>query len=98
MHSTRIMFIAALFALPHFAFAQEPVVERPEADGPVPVRPQPELPIAPQPISEGPAWTGTLERISSGVVSIRVDSTRAFDTERTNRAKPRASWSMPSAG
>jgi S1-C subfamily serine protease len=26
-------------------------------------------------------WTGTLDRISSGVVSIRVDSTRAFDTE-----------------
>ncbi len=27
------------------------------------------------------AWRGTLERISSGVVSIKVDSTRAFDTE-----------------
>ena len=27
------------------------------------------------------AWTETLERISSGVVSIRVDATRAFDTE-----------------
>lgn len=26
-------------------------------------------------------WVGTLERISTGVVSIRVDSTRAFDTE-----------------
>lgn len=26
-------------------------------------------------------WRGTLERISSGVVSIQVDSTRAFDTE-----------------
>jgi len=31
--------------------------------------------------SEEPAWVGTLERISSGIVSIRVDSTRAFDTE-----------------
>ena len=31
--------------------------------------------------AEEPAWTSTLERISSGVVSIRVDSTRAFDTE-----------------
>jgi S1-C subfamily serine protease len=31
--------------------------------------------------AEEPEWTGTLERISSGVVSIRVDSTRAFDTE-----------------
>ena len=31
--------------------------------------------------AEDRAWTETLERISSGVVSIRVDSTRAFDTE-----------------
>ncbi len=31
--------------------------------------------------AEETAWTDTLERISSGVVSIRVDSTRAFDTE-----------------
>jgi len=31
--------------------------------------------------AEEAEWVGTLERISSGVVSIRVDSTRAFDTE-----------------
>ena len=31
--------------------------------------------------AEDRAWVNTLERISSGVVSIRVDSTRAFDTE-----------------
>ncbi|MDX1480494.1 MAG: trypsin-like peptidase domain-containing protein [Woeseiaceae bacterium] len=31
--------------------------------------------------AEEPEWTTTLERIASGVVSIRVDSTRAFDTE-----------------
>lgn len=31
--------------------------------------------------AEEPAWLGTIERISTGVVSIRVDSTRAFDTE-----------------
>jgi len=31
--------------------------------------------------AEDTAWNATLERISSGVVSIRVDSTRAFDTE-----------------
>jgi S1-C subfamily serine protease len=31
--------------------------------------------------AEETAWNETLERISSGVVSIRVDSTRAFDTE-----------------
>ncbi|MBT8107137.1 MAG: trypsin-like peptidase domain-containing protein, partial [Gammaproteobacteria bacterium] len=36
------------------------------------------VPVA---VAEEPAWTETLERISSGVVSIRVDSTRAFDTE-----------------
>jgi S1-C subfamily serine protease len=32
-------------------------------------------------LAEEAEWRGTLERISSGVVSIRVDSTRAFDTE-----------------
>ena len=31
--------------------------------------------------AEDTEWNATLERISSGVVSIRVDSTRAFDTE-----------------
>ncbi len=31
--------------------------------------------------AEDSAWSSTLDRISSGVVSIRVDSTRAFDTE-----------------
>lgn len=31
--------------------------------------------------AEEPEWVSTLERISTGVVSIRVDSTRAFDTE-----------------
>ncbi len=31
--------------------------------------------------AEDSAWTETLERIATGVVSIRVDSTRAFDTE-----------------
>jgi S1-C subfamily serine protease len=35
----------------------------------------------PPAIAEDSAWAATLERISSGVVSIRVDSTRAFDTE-----------------
>ena len=36
---------------------------------------------APLAAAEDSAWTNTLDRISSGVVSIRVDSTRAFDTE-----------------
>lgn len=31
--------------------------------------------------AEDTVWNNTLERISSGVISIRVDSTRAFDTE-----------------
>ncbi len=31
--------------------------------------------------AEDTAWNATLDRISSGVVSIRVDSTRAFDTD-----------------
>ena len=37
--------------------------------------------MAPLHAAEDTAWSATLERISSGVVSIRVDSTRAFDTE-----------------
>ena len=39
------------------------------------------LAAAPARSAEDSAWTSTLDRISSGVVSIRVDSTRAFDTE-----------------
>ena len=39
------------------------------------------LPVGALAQSEDRAWVDTLERISSGVVSIRVDSTRAFDTE-----------------
>jgi S1-C subfamily serine protease len=31
--------------------------------------------------AEDTAWSATLDRIASGVVSIRIDSTRAFDTE-----------------
>jgi S1-C subfamily serine protease len=38
-------------------------------------------PCLPAIAAEETAWTDTLDRISSGVVSIRVDSTRAFDTE-----------------
>ncbi|MEM9385174.1 MAG: trypsin-like peptidase domain-containing protein [Pseudomonadota bacterium] len=34
-----------------------------------------------QPPATVPSWSETLERVSSGVVSIRVDGTRAFDTE-----------------
>jgi S1-C subfamily serine protease len=36
---------------------------------------------------EPPTWNKTLERISSGIVSIQIDSTRAFDTERNSSAQ-----------
>jgi pro-apoptotic serine protease NMA111 len=36
---------------------------------------------------EPPAWDRTLERIASGVVSIQIDSTRSFDTERNQSAQ-----------
>jgi len=37
--------------------------------------------VGPARAAETDAWRATLERISSSVVSIKVDSTRAFDTE-----------------
>ena len=37
--------------------------------------------------AQEPSWTRTLDRISSGVVSIQVDSTRAFDTERNQSSQ-----------
>jgi len=36
---------------------------------------------APATAAESGAWRATLEKIASGVVSIKIDSTRAFDTE-----------------
>ena len=33
------------------------------------------------------SWNATLDKISSGVVSIQVDSTRAFDTERNQSSQ-----------
>ena len=32
-------------------------------------------------------WDQTLERIATGVVSIRIDATRAFDTERNESSQ-----------
>ena len=55
--------------------------------------PSPSQPFnAPQPLSavqpSAPAtWAQTLERIASGVVSIQIDSTRAFDTEWNTSAQ-----------
>jgi S1-C subfamily serine protease len=37
--------------------------------------------------AQEPSWNETLEQISSGVVSIQVDSTRAFDTERNQSSQ-----------
>lgn len=69
----------------------DPYAQEPGARGQLPTAPPDELPLPPDarplpleiPVShaEEPAWSGTLERIATGVVSIRVDSTRAFDTE-----------------
>src|SRR5262245_5184544 len=41
------------------------------------------VPLAAQEAS----WNRTLERIASGVVSIQIDSTRAFDTERNSSSQ-----------
>ncbi len=38
-------------------------------------------PLVPVPTAEDSRWTRTLERVASGVVTIQVDQTRAFDTE-----------------
>ena len=44
--------------------------------------------LAAQPAAaQNPSWNTTLERISTAVVSIRVDSTRAFDTERNQSSQ-----------
>lgn len=37
--------------------------------------------------AQEPAWNTTLDEIASGVVSIQVDSTRAFDTERNQSSQ-----------
>src|SRR5690606_37314864 len=69
----------------------DPAGQDPDAGGRLPTLPsdQPPLPPDAQPVpleipvvhEDEPVWSGTLERIATGVVSIRVDSTRAFDTE-----------------
>jgi S1-C subfamily serine protease len=37
--------------------------------------------------AQDPSWDRTLDRITTGVVSIRIDSTRAFDTERNESSQ-----------
>lgn len=50
------------------------------AAGPLPSVAQDEVAVPVEGV-EAPEWRRTLERIASGVVSIQVDSTRAFDTD-----------------
>lgn len=44
-------------------------------------------PLADEDAAESAAWRRTLERIASGVVAIKVDATRAFDTEWNESAQ-----------
>src|SRR5262245_26298140 len=44
-------------------------------------RPAPPEEPPPAPRQEDPTWTATLERVAQSVVAIKIDSTRAFDTE-----------------
>jgi pro-apoptotic serine protease NMA111 len=67
-----------------------PMPDQPPSAAPPPSAAQPLN--APQPLSaaqpSAPAtWAQTLERIASGVVSIQIDSTRAFDTEWNTSAQ-----------
>ena len=78
------------------AAVQEPAKQGPSA--PLPVQPQPTPPAAAAEqnaqvaqqaaaVEGNPDWAVTLERIASSVVSIDVDSTRAFDTEWNSTAQ-----------
>ncbi|HEY4369267.1 MAG TPA: trypsin-like peptidase domain-containing protein [Steroidobacteraceae bacterium] len=42
---------------------------------------QPQQPLVPVTAAEDSRWTRTLERVATGVVTIQIDQTRAFDTE-----------------
>src|ERR1700694_4828734 len=56
------------------------------AAAPVPASVTAQVP-APGIPSSPASWAQTLERIASGVVTIQIDSTRAFDTEWNTTAK-----------
>src|SRR4029077_3234906 len=76
LDSRTVACVFALVALP-LAAQQAPKL-------PVAAQQAPKLPAAAQ---EAPSWNRTLERIASGVVSIQIDSTRSFDTERNSSAQ-----------
>jgi len=79
------------------AAVQQPGPPQSGPSQPLPVQPGPTLPpVGPQgapvaqqasPVEENPDWAVTLERIASSVLSIDVDSTRAFDTEWNSTAQ-----------
>jgi len=54
-----------------------------------PAAPEPSIPVVAAPSTPGASsnWAQTLERIASGVVTIQIDSTRAFDTEWNTTAQ-----------
>ncbi len=90
--SLRRLTAAALLAATMLAGAQSvspPLSPAPSpgpAPAPVPGEMAPNLPPALEetlspPRREDATWTATLERIAQGVVAIKMDSTRAFDTE-----------------
>src|SRR5260370_2215020 len=56
------------------------------ASAPVPTHVPAPVP-APGIVSSPASWAQTLERIASGVVTIQIDSTRAFDTEWNTTAQ-----------
>src|SRR5271156_4144375 len=69
-----------------------PAENAPSAEPP----PEATSPVAPAPLAALPVptsaatvenWAQTLERIASGVVTIQIDSTRAFDTEWNTTAQ-----------
>ena len=55
----------------------------------MPAAPEPNIPVIAAPSAPGASanWAQTLERIASGVVTIQIDSTRAFDTEWNTTAQ-----------
>src|SRR4051812_41163831 len=94
MNALKRRLVAALiFGVPLLAGAQSlPLAPRPpELTQPPPAQP-PAVPGAAEaelvpPRREDATWRATLERIAQSVVAIKIDSTRAFDTEWNTSAQ-----------
>ncbi len=76
-HFWRLVLAAACLAMAQSVGAQS---ELPLPPGPAARTGQPVEVVAP-PGQEDAAWAATLERVAQSVVAIKIDSTRAFDTE-----------------